>query len=450
MKILIYVPSVPPRVKYAFRLLFRSCLKVGYQLTTDEEAYRSAAGARAAYSPAPLDEEGLWLPAGPLLWEDGLRPQAPDVFRHQGLPAFFRQEAPGAAFPFDLPALVFFLASRYEEYLPFAADSLGRFPAARSLAYQEGFLEQPLANQWALRLAGMLKQRFPELPIGYPEYRFMPTYDVDLAWAYLHRPFWLNLAGTLRDLATLRWGLVLERWACLLGKRPDPFDTFAYLRQLHRAEGLSALYFFLLGDYGRYDKNIPASNPALRKLVAWVADTRHVGLHPSYRSNFDEDQLPREVRRLKKITGENVLRSRQHFLMLRFPETYRRLAAQGIQEDYSMGYADAAGFRASMATPFPWYDLETEQLQPLTIYPFAAMDVTLHKYMALEPKQALGRLQQLCGSCRETGGLFITLWHNSSFAERHGWSGWREIYEEALAYARTSGNQQGRSRTMNP
>ena len=435
MKILVYVPSLSPRVKYAFRILFRACLKVDYKLTARKDTYFSAEGPKVNYSPAPISEGEAWLPAGALLWEEDIREQAIEVFRHEGLPAFFRQEAEGASLPFDLPALVFFLSSRYEEYLPFEGDSLGRFPAARSLAYREGFLEQPLANQWAVRFGKALEQHFPGLSVRYPPYRFMPTYDVDMAWAYRHRPLWLNLAGTLRDLATARWGLAYERWACLLGKRPDPFDTFSYLKRLHRAEGLSVVYFFLLGDYSRYDKNIPVSTTAFRKLIARLADRSMVGLHPSYRSNQQDGQLHKEVRRLKKITGENVLRSRQHFLLLRFPSTYRQLVEEGIREDYSMGYADAAGFRAGMATPFPWYDLETERIQPLKIFPFAAMDVTLRRYMGLQPDDALGRLQQLCRQSREVGGFFITLWHNSSFAEKHGWKGWRKVYENMLSYA---------------
>lgn len=435
MKLLVYVPSLTPRVQYAFRILFRSCLELRYELATDAETYRAAGLPRLNYSPRPMVDGELWLPAGPLLWEEGVREQAIELFRHEGLPAFFREGAGGAALPFDLPALAFFLASRYEEHLPFQPDKLGRFPAGQSLAFRGSFLEQPLVNQWAIRLGRMLKQRFPGLGLQFPAYRFLPTYDVDMAWAYRYRPLWITLAGAARDLAAGRFGLAWKRWPCLMGKSPDPFDTFGYLEQLHRAHGLSPVFFFLLGDYNRFDKNTPVTVPAFRRLIARVADAARVGIHPSYRSNHREGQLRKEVRRLKKITGENVIRSRQHFLLLRFPETYRRLAMEGIREDYTMGYADAVGFRASMATPFPWYDLGAESIQPLKIFPFAAMDVTLQRYMALPAGEALGRLLELCRRTREVGGAFITLWHNSSFAEDFGWKGWKEAYEQALSYA---------------
>jgi hypothetical protein len=52
------------------------------------------------------------------------------------------------------------------------------------------------------------------------------------------------------------------------------------------------------------------------------------------------------------------------------PETFRHLLDTGIQEDFSMGYGSINGFRASVASPFYWYDLEKEQTTYLLLYPF--------------------------------------------------------------------------------
>ena len=49
-----------------------------------------------------------------------------------------------------------------------------------------------------------------------------------------------------------------------------------------------------------------------------------------------------------------------------------------------MGYADVVGYRASIAAPFAWFDLEKNEETALTIYPFAVMDVTLKNYMKLQ------------------------------------------------------------------
>ena len=140
MKILVYVPSVSPRVKYAFRILFRSCLKAEYTLTSRREAYLAAGGPRVNYSLAPLAEGELWLPAGPLLWEEGIGAQNIELFHLQGLPAFFQMAAEEATFPFDLPALAFYLASRYEEPLaqaPRADLSIFGLPLQPDLAFTQ-------------------------------------------------------------------------------------------------------------------------------------------------------------------------------------------------------------------------------------------------------------------------------------------------------------------------
>ena len=41
--------------------------------------------------------------------------------------------------PFDLFAAVFYLLSRYEEYLPYEPDMYFRFPHAQSIAFQNNF-----------------------------------------------------------------------------------------------------------------------------------------------------------------------------------------------------------------------------------------------------------------------------------------------------------------------
>jgi len=135
---------------------------------------------------------------------------------------------------------------------------------------------------------------------------------------------------------------------------------------------------------------------------------------------------------LEKIVDLPITDSRQHFLKLRFPETYRRLIAAGIQVDYSMGYADDTGFRAGMGVPFPWYDLKREECTALMIHPFVAMDVTLQQYLGLHAEEALARIKDLHQEVSSLGGPLCLLWHNSSFYGEAGWVGWKEMYEEML------------------
>ena len=130
-----------------------------------------------------------------------------------------------------------------------------------------------------------------------------------------------------------------------------------------------------------------------------------------------------------------MTKSRQHFLMLRFPETYRNLIANGISEDYTMGYADEVGFRASLCTPFYFYDLQKEEKTNLRIHPFAVMDATMNLYLKIKPAVALDYVRQLIDETKKVTGTFILLWHNESLSEVATWKGWKNVYEELIKEA---------------
>ncbi|MBX2930185.1 MAG: polysaccharide deacetylase family protein [Saprospiraceae bacterium] len=428
--ICIYAPFDTPRLRYALDIAFRHILTTGYWLTRHPDTFRSFAGPRLNYSGARVSDREVWIPAGALLSKTGIQPQEIQPEQRSGRPAFFFQKhIRGADFDFDLLSLIFFLVSRYEEYLPGERDWHGRFAARRSAAFQHNFLEQPVVNRWVLHLAGMLEERFPGFRIARPAYRFLPTFDIDQAWAYRYKGVWRNAAGTVRDVLRGNWADLRRRVAVLSGKAEDPFFTFSDIEEWHRRPQSNPVFFFHLGNYGRFDKSISHRHPILRLLIARLAGAHPVGIHPSWRAAQDPARFAEEIRRFHDITGAPPLRSRQHFLRMELPATYRLLLDAGIVEDYTMGYADAPGFRAGIAGPFPWYDLEAEKTTGLILHPFTVMDVTLKEYLGLSPEAGLERATALLRSTRETGGVFCTLWHNSSFSDIGNWRPWRSMYE---------------------
>ncbi|MBK6903037.1 MAG: hypothetical protein IPH04_09570 [Saprospirales bacterium] len=63
------------------------------------------------------------------LFGSGANASLPTVIRNEELPALFPVlEASGSGWSFDLFAMVFFMLSRYEEYLISERDEHGRFP----------------------------------------------------------------------------------------------------------------------------------------------------------------------------------------------------------------------------------------------------------------------------------------------------------------------------------
>ena len=90
-------------------------------------------------------------------------------------------------FPFDIFAASFYLVTRYEEYLPHVNDKYNRFKAEDSILFKMGMIEKPLINIWAIELSNILKKEYPELAIKRKTFTFVPTYDVDAAWAYKNK-----------------------------------------------------------------------------------------------------------------------------------------------------------------------------------------------------------------------------------------------------------------------
>jgi hypothetical protein len=126
-----------------------------------------------------------------------------------------------------------------------------------------------------------------------------------------------------------------------------------------------------------------------------------------------------------------IQKSRQHFLKLSLPETYRTLVELGIKEDYTMGYPNAIGFRASTCTPFNFYDLKSEKELPLRVVPFQAMDRALLETFA--PQEAVSETLRMASRIKEVGGTFVTIWHNESLSGINEWKGWENVFETIVS-----------------
>ena len=102
----------------------------------------------------------------------------------------------------------------------------------------------------------------------------------------------------------------------------------------------------------------------------------------------------------------------------------------GIEMDFTLGYPELPGFRASTCKAFRFFDLSTNEHTPLYLTPLAYMEATLQKYMQLKPDEALVLIKQLIDAVKSVNGTFISLWHNASF-EQNG-EDWKKIYAQSL------------------
>lgn len=434
--LIVYTPELSPRITYIFNLILGNLLGLDFKFTVDREFYLSSSGPGMCYDVQPLrrDEEVFIMSAG-LLVEKSINSHQFGFIDFEGSRAFFPVYGKSADMPFDVFSAAFYLVSRYEEYLPYMRDEHGRFAASSSMASQQGFLRVPVVNKWAIALGKLLKKKFADIIIHPTTYRFIPTIDVDAAWAYKNKGFVRTLGGYLKDIIALDLSEIRTRTRVLLRRQPDPFDTFGLMHNIHTEYGLKPWFFILFADYGLNDKNTPVNDADFQTLVKSIADYSRVGIHPGYASNNNPETLKREINRLSGVLKREIIASRQHFLKLNLPYTYRQLIENDIQMDFTMGFAAEPGFRAGMCTPFLWYDLEADVVTNLKVFPFAIMEGTLSDYMKLKPEEALVIITQLIAEVKKVNGTFISLWHNESLSDKKRWKGWIRVYKEMIELA---------------
>ncbi len=433
-KLLIYVSKKSSRIRYTFKLVFSDILLMDYELTSDLDAFLSADRPKMQYSQKPFSDD-IFFQSNGLLLEKGIDTIELEPLEYDGINVFFPVNEQLSALPFDVFSAIFYLVTRYEEYLPFVRDIHGRFTAENSVSHKLGFLQKPVVNIWALKIRNILLKKYPGLNYSERNYKYRPTYDIDSAWAYAQKGLVRSIGGYFLALKRMDWHDIKERTAVLLKQKKDPFDTFDLQLQYQKKYDLKPVYFFLYAHYSRFDKNINTRNRRFKMLIKKIVDYSKIGIHPSYYSLEKPELVTQELEGLEKIVNKEINRSRQHFLRLVLPETYRTLLDNDITDDYTMGYAALPGFRAGICTTYNFYDLDIERETPLRIHPFAVMDGTLRDYMNLTPADALIVIRNLIKEVKAVNGTFISLWHNESLSDQLRWKGWRKLYEDMLQMA---------------
>jgi len=430
-KLLIYCPKVTLRHQYIFKVLFSELYSIDYSLTDDKQDFIVSEAVKINYSKNSICADEVFVESNDLLNEKGINELDINMQLVNEEPAFFTTTNENA-YPFDIFAASFYLISRYEEYLPHLKDKYNRYKAEESLAYKNNFLQKPIVNIWLKQFIQKLQNQFLKLIIQYPKFKYISTIDIDNAYLYKGKGFVRSVAFLLKSVSTFNFEAIKLAYLVASKKRKDPFDTYSLQFNLQKKYNLDVRYFLLMGDYGINDKNISHNNSNLQVLVKRLADLAPVGIHPSFGSNIKEKQLVIEVKRLEDIQKREVSFSRQHFLQLSLPKTYKRLIEAGITDDYTMGYASVMGFRAGIASPFTFYNLDMEQILPITIHPFAIIDDTLKFNMQLNADEVLKEISGIIDAVKEVDGTLISIWHNDTLSDEGVWKGWRNVYEDMV------------------
>ena len=238
----------------------------------------------------------------------------------------------------------------------------------------------------------------------------------------------------VKNILQCNWNKNWELIKFIFFQKDDPYNTYDKVLKLHHQYNLKTIFFFLLGDYHKYDRNISFKNLEYQELIKKIFNDCEIGIHNSFKSISNPSLLKIECERLASIIGLGVTSSRQHYICLNIPYNYQNLIKNKILNDYTMGFADYPGFRAGTSNPFLFFDLKINKSTKLLLYPFSIMDVTLKNYMNLNPQKSLIMIKSIIKEIKNVNGLFMSIWHNESLNYSHEWIGWDSVYEEMIKY----------------
>lgn len=296
-------------------------------------------------------------------------------------------------------------------------DEHGNYPYEASRLQALGLLEDPPLHEDLTRLPTSEVPRWP----GGARFAACLSHDVDRIVSCPWRER-LRQAMRLRHLTPgQRARLHLAAGRFLLGalvgqSDPAPFDQYLEMESRHGFHST----FFVLPEQARevsfFDNLYRYADPVFFRgtRVSFLEAVRvvqalgwEIGLHGSYHSGGDADELRRQKAQVEALVARPVTSVRQHFLRFDAHVTPAHLAAAGFSVDSTLGYAKTIGCRAGMAFPYVWPDTELLEV-PLTM-----QDVGLLFFSEIKNDLpiALARARALIRRIADAGGVVSLSWH---------------------------------------
>ena len=292
----------------------------------------------------------------------------------------------------DIIYSAFFFTSRAEELITPQRDEHGRFAAKYSILSQKSRLQIPRLDEYARLLLKQLNLPLPESGFAH----IYLTHDIDSISRYRH------FRGILGGLIRGEWKTVL---AALRDIHEDPIYTFPWiLEQDAKVKKAEPIYFVKRTPGRGYDyPQYCLHGRDFKRLKHMLRHNNvYLGVHGSYYGSIPPIQYSKMFR--------------AHYLRCDI-DRMQRLADAGYTDDFTMGFADQAGFRLQTSRAIRWINPKTFRLTNLTLHPLTIMDNTLSQsnYMGLNEDEAYFLCERLIEKVRLHHGDLCLLWHNSIF-----------------------------------
>ncbi len=343
---------------------------------------------------------------------------------------------------YDILGLVYWMLSRQEEVGRSDLDKHGRFPATSSHAFNFGYLDRPVVDEWIHILGQVIKRVWPRVVTKQHQFSQYLSHDVDNPSMYAFKGFFQlakNMGANLikrSDLVSFIQAPYLKLKSVKQIDAKDPYNTFDWIMDQSERLGLVSSFYFICGKTDPNDSDYKIQDQRIRSLMRRIHNRGHqIGLHPSYGSYLKPELISKEADMLRLICKEEGIYQkefggRMHYLRWKQPITLNALAEAGLSYDSTLCYADMPGFRCGTCFEYPAFDPTQQKELPLRIRPLVLMESSLFdkSYLGMSGQEALGKSLSLKNNCKSVGGNFTLLWHNSSLHNER----LRNIYTELI------------------
>jgi len=194
----------------------------------------------------------------------------------------------------------------------------------------------------------------------------------------------------------------------------DPYFSFDFILAALSHRQQKAVFYFKselekhIFDNADYDLKADKIQAMINKILDGGHD---IGLHPSYLSFKNPSLLALEKTNMKDaLQGRPLLKVRQHYLRIQYPDTYHQLQKEGFEEDSSSMYTHYSGFRNGIATRFHPFDFLSHKELQISIIPLVSM-MSVSRSIPLEA--IVAEMIDLSKLVIKYHGEAMLLWHNS-------------------------------------
>ncbi|MFL2591099.1 MAG: DUF7033 domain-containing protein [Flavobacteriaceae bacterium] len=409
--ILIYCYKGSPRIEYIFNHIFKFILNKQFSITYSKTEFIDYRGYKFSYANAPISDELFFQSIG-LLHERGLENYEVKIFKWENVKCFFKV-GEKSSIPFDIFSAIFFLLSRYEEYMPHTGNKIGQFNYNESIAYKEEFLEIPLVDIWIEKFKSILENKIKLKckMVSNNQIKSILISSIN-PYKYTNKYPFESFLIWFKNLIKLNLWEVIEHFFVFLRIKVDPWEMDDYLKKILLASNKEILFFFSFSSESYFKNETPKTNENFRKYIKEVSDNFEIGLLPSNKALKNPKTFQLESLNISNLVNIKVVKMLFQDGLKKTSQDYKNFLSVENANDFSMGYIDAFGYRASTCSSFFFYDLSNETKTNLLVTPFIAHFKLIDKTSL---SKAISKIQKFNEIGKKYYGSFSIILNNEIF-----------------------------------